>query len=79
MRLEQLEQARELSSAERQLQRTAFDGLEEAGHFGLPVMAIAAGAAPARWTPAVAEPAPAPAPASASEPRPGSSSSRSTT
>jgi hypothetical protein len=52
VRLHGLERTRGLSSAERKLQRTAFDGLEEAGHFGLPVMAIAAGAAPARWMPA---------------------------
>jgi hypothetical protein len=56
VRLHELEQTRGLSSAERTLQRSAFDGLEEAGHFGLPVMAIAAGAAPARWTPAGPEP-----------------------
>jgi hypothetical protein len=52
VRLHELERMRGLSSAECKLQRTAFDGLEEAGHFGLPVMAIAAGAAPERWTPA---------------------------
>jgi AcrR family transcriptional regulator len=51
VRLHELERTRGLSTAERKLQRTAFDGLEEAGHFGLPVMAIAAGAAPERWTP----------------------------
>jgi hypothetical protein len=56
VRLDGLERTRGLSSAERKLRRTAFDGLEEAGHFGLPVMAIAAGAAPARWTPAAPEP-----------------------
>jgi hypothetical protein len=61
VRLHELERARGLSTAERKLQRTAFDGLEEAGHFGLPVMAIAAGAAPARWSPAVPESTPAPA------------------
>jgi hypothetical protein len=61
VRLHELERKRGLSTAERQLQRTAFDGLEEAGHFGLPVMAIAAGAAPARWNPV------APVPASASD------------
>ena len=52
VRLHALERTRELSSAERELRRTAIDGLEEAGHFGLPVMAIAAGVAPERWTPA---------------------------
>jgi hypothetical protein len=52
VRLHELERTRGLSGAERELRRTAFDGLEEAGHFGLPVMAIAAGAAPERWTPA---------------------------
>jgi hypothetical protein len=59
VRLHELERTRDLSSTERKLLRTAFDGLEEAGHFGLPVMAIAAGAAPARWTPAEPEPEPA--------------------
>ncbi len=59
VRLHELERTRGLSSAERKLLSTAFDGLEEAGHFGLPVMAIAAGAAPARWTPAGPEPEPA--------------------
>jgi DNA-binding MarR family transcriptional regulator len=52
VRLHELGRTRGLSSDERKLQRTAFDGLKEAGHFGLPVMAIAAGAAPERWTPA---------------------------
>lgn len=52
VRLHELERTRGLSTAERKLQRRAFDGLEEAGHFGLPVMAIAAGTAPERWTPA---------------------------
>jgi DNA-binding MarR family transcriptional regulator len=52
VRLHELDRTRGLSAAERKLQRTAFDGLEEASHFGLPVMAIAAGAAPERWTPA---------------------------
>jgi DNA-binding MarR family transcriptional regulator len=52
VRLHELDRTRGLSAAERKLQRMAFDGLEEAGHFGLPVMAIAAGAAPERWTPA---------------------------
>lgn len=51
VRLDELERTRGLSSDERELRRTAFNGLKEAGHFGLPVMAIAAGAAPARWTP----------------------------
>jgi hypothetical protein len=66
VRLHALERTRDLSSAERKLQRAAFDGLEEAGHFGLPVMAIAAGAAPERWTPAEPRPEPAP-PAGASD------------
>jgi AcrR family transcriptional regulator len=52
VRLHELERTRGLSSAERKLRRTALDGLKEAGHFGLPVMAIAAGVAPERWTPA---------------------------
>jgi hypothetical protein len=56
VRLQELKRTRGLSSAERKLLRTAFDGLEEAGLFGLPVMAIAAGAAPARWTPTEPEP-----------------------
>jgi hypothetical protein len=58
VRFHELDGTRGLSADERKLQRLAFDGLEEAGHFGLPVMAIAAGAAPARWTPAEPEPAP---------------------
>ncbi len=52
VRLHELERTQGLTNAERKLQKTAFDGLEEAGHFGLPVMAIAAGVAPERWTPA---------------------------
>lgn len=68
VRLHELEQRRGLSSAERKLQRAAFDGLEEAGHFGLPVMAIAAGAAPKRWTPAAPEPEPASASAAGDAP-----------
>lgn len=66
VRLHELERTRDLSSAERKLQRTALDGLKDAGHFGLPVMAIAAGAAPARWTAANPPPTPASASASAS-------------
>jgi hypothetical protein len=58
VRLHELARTRSLSSTERKLQRTAFDGLEEAGHFGLPVMAFAAGAAPECWTPAEPEPKP---------------------
>ena len=56
VRLHELERARGLDSAERKLLRTAFDGLEKADHFGLPVIAIAAGAAPARWTPTLSAP-----------------------
>jgi hypothetical protein len=59
VRLDELERTQGLSGDERRLRRTAFDGLKEAGHFGLPVMAIAAGAAPARWTPARPTPKPA--------------------
>jgi hypothetical protein len=51
VRLHELDRTRGLSPAERQLQRAAFEGMEEAGHFGLPVAAIAAGTAPERWTP----------------------------
>lgn len=51
VRLYELDRTRGLSSAERKLLRIAFNGLEEAGHFGLPVTAIAAGSAPERWTP----------------------------
>ena len=57
VRFHELDRTRGLSAGEAKLQRLAFDGLEEAGHFGLPVMAIAAGSAPKRWTPD--EPAPA--------------------
>jgi hypothetical protein len=64
VRLYELERTRGLSSTERKLRRTALHGLKEAGHFGLPVMAFAAGAAPECWTPS--EPTPAPASAGAS-------------
>jgi hypothetical protein len=56
VRLHELEQTRGLSSTERELRRTTFDGLQDAGHFGLPVMAIAAGAAPRRWSPTLPTP-----------------------
>jgi hypothetical protein len=59
VRLHDLELEGSLDSAGRKLRRIALDGLKEAGHFGLPVMAIAAGAAPARWTPAAPDPEPA--------------------
>jgi hypothetical protein len=64
VRLHELERTRGLSSAERKLRRTALDGLKEAGHFGLPVMAFAAGTAPECWTPS--EPTPEPPSAGAS-------------
>jgi len=58
VRLDELQRTRELSDAERKLQRVVLDGLEEASHFGLPAMAIATGAAPARWTPPELAPEP---------------------
>jgi hypothetical protein len=61
VRFHELDRTRGLSTDERQLQRLAIDGLKDAVHFGLPVMAIAAGTAPARWTPAEPQPAPMPA------------------
>jgi hypothetical protein len=57
VRLHELERTRGLSSAERKLRRTAFDGLKEADHFGLPVMAFVAGAPAERWTPGESAPA----------------------
>jgi hypothetical protein len=59
VRLHELERTRGLSSTERKLRRAALHGLKEAGHFGLPVMAFAAGAAPECWTPSAPTPAPA--------------------
>jgi hypothetical protein len=58
VRCHELARTRGLSAGERKLQRLAFDGLEDAGHFGLPVMEIAAGSAPRRWTPDEPEPTP---------------------
>jgi hypothetical protein len=60
VRFHELDRTRALSADERELQRLAFDGLEDAGHFGLPVMAIEADAEPARWVPAGPEPKPEP-------------------